>query len=246
MKILVLDIETRPNMAYVWGLWDQNIGLNQIIETGSVISFAAKWYGEKKIHFYSDFHDGHETMIKAAWELFNEAEAIVHFNGKQFDIKHLNREFMVAGLTPPSPHKDVDLLSVVRSRFKFASNKLQHVATELGIGSKVQHDGFELWVRCMADDAKAWDLMRRYNKHDVKLTEQLYEQLRPWIKSHPNVALGEGRPDHCPTCGNDRMQSRGVQKSPFGIYQRYQCQGCGAWFKSRRRLINETAEVSNI
>ncbi len=29
-KILVLDIETAPIVAHVWGLFDQNIGLNQI------------------------------------------------------------------------------------------------------------------------------------------------------------------------------------------------------------------------
>ena len=179
MKILVLDIETRPNMAYVWGLWDQNVGLNQTIETGTVISFAAKWYGKKKVHFYSDYHDGHETMVQAAWDMINEADAVVHFNGKAFDIKHLNREFILAGLTPPSPHKDIDLLSVVKQRFKFASNKLQHVSSELGIGSKIQHDGFDLWVRCIANDDKAWNLMRRYNKQDVVLTEQVYDRLRP-------------------------------------------------------------------
>ena len=27
-KCLVLDIETAPNLGYIWGLWDQNIGIN--------------------------------------------------------------------------------------------------------------------------------------------------------------------------------------------------------------------------
>ena len=63
-KILVLDIETKPALAYVWGLFDQNIGLNQIVEVGSVICFAAKWYDERKVMFHSDHHDGHEAMIE--------------------------------------------------------------------------------------------------------------------------------------------------------------------------------------
>ena len=245
MKILVLDIETRPNMAYVWGLWDQNVGLNQIIETGTVISFAAKWYGKKKVHFYSDYHDGHETMVKAAWDMLNEADAVVHFNGKAFDIKHLNREFILAGLTPPSPHKDIDLLSVVKQRFKFASNKLQHVSSELGIGSKLQHDGFDLWLRCMADDDKAWNTMRRYNKQDVVLTEKVYERLRPWIKTHPNVALNTGRPDACPTCASEHLQARGTASTNIAIYQRWQCQSCGGWFRSSKRLIDQTSDIRN-
>jgi hypothetical protein len=97
VKLLTLDIETSPNLAYVWALFDQNVGLNQLVEVGSVICFAAKWYGEKKIHYHSDHHDGHEAMVAAAWNLIDEADAVIHYNGKAFDIKHLNREFVLAG-----------------------------------------------------------------------------------------------------------------------------------------------------
>ena len=173
MQILIVDIETRPNLAYVWGLWNQNIGLNQISETGQVISFAAKWHGSKNVIFKSDFHDGHEAMVQSAWELLDKADAVVHYNGKAFDIKHLNREFVVAHMPPPSPHVDIDLLSTVKKSFKFPSNKLQHVATQLELGSKVQHDGFDLWLACMNNEEKAWNIMRKYNKQDVVLTEQL-------------------------------------------------------------------------
>ena len=81
MRILVLDLETRPNLAFCWALWDQNIGLSQIVETGSVISFAAKWHGERKVLFHSDFHDGHGVMVQSAWDLMDEADVIVHYNG---------------------------------------------------------------------------------------------------------------------------------------------------------------------
>lgn len=97
IKILTIDIETRPNLAYVWGLWDQNVGLNQIEETGSVISWAAKWHGEKKVYFASDYHDGHSEMVRRAWELLDEADAVVGYNSKAFDMKHLNREFVLEG-----------------------------------------------------------------------------------------------------------------------------------------------------
>ena len=32
MKILLLDIETTPMQVYAWGLWDQNISIDQIIK----------------------------------------------------------------------------------------------------------------------------------------------------------------------------------------------------------------------
>ena len=29
-KVLVFDIETSPIISYVWGLWNNDVGLNQI------------------------------------------------------------------------------------------------------------------------------------------------------------------------------------------------------------------------
>lgn len=229
IKILTIDIETRPSLAYVWGLWDQNIGLNQIEETGTVISWAAKWYGEKKVHFASDYHDGHDVMIKYAWDLLDEADVVVGYNSKSFDMKHLNREFVLAGYPPPTPYVDIDLLSVVKQRFRFTSNKLQHVSVELGIGSKVQHDGFDLWLGCMRNDPKSWNTMKKYNKQDVVLTEQVYERLLPWIKNHPHRGLYGGDKDGCPRCGHAHVIKRGFAHTPTSSFQIVQCKSCGGY-----------------
>ena len=63
MKILLLDIETAPNRVYCWGLWDQNIGLNQIEEPGYTLCFSAKWHGQKEIIFDSLQKSSQEEMI---------------------------------------------------------------------------------------------------------------------------------------------------------------------------------------
>ncbi|HEY8058754.1 MAG TPA: ribonuclease H-like domain-containing protein, partial [Acidimicrobiales bacterium] len=171
MKTLLLDIETSPNVAYTWGLFDQNVGLNQLVSTTEVICFAAKWQGQRKMHFFSDFHDGHEDMVLSAHALLDEADVVVHYNGTKFDIPHLNREFITALLPPPSPFKQIDLWRVVRQRFKFASTKLAHVAPALGLEGKTSHEGFDLWRKCMAGDEAAWRKMRTYNRRDVELLE---------------------------------------------------------------------------
>jgi hypothetical protein len=236
MRLLTLDIETSPNLAYVWGLWDQNVGLNQIAELGSVICFAAKWYGEKKVHYHSDHHDGHAAMVQAAWDLIDQADAVIHYNGKAFDITHLNREFVLAGLAPPSAHKDIDLLTVARGRFKFASNKLEHVASTLGIGHKLHHSGFSLWIGCMKDDPKSWATMRKYNILDVLLTEQVYERLRPWVRNHPNVTLYEEGVSGCPTCGEkEKLTKRGLEYTRVSVFQRWQCQACRSYSRTTHR-----------
>ena len=41
-RILIADIETSPITAHVWGVRDQYVGLDQVIEDWSVLAFAAK------------------------------------------------------------------------------------------------------------------------------------------------------------------------------------------------------------
>jgi predicted RNA-binding Zn-ribbon protein involved in translation (DUF1610 family) len=238
-RILIIDCETSPNLADVWGIWQQNIGLSQIRSVTSVISFAAKWHEEKPIMFHSDFHDGHKQMVKAAHRLIDEADILVTYNGDNFDAKQFNREFILAGLTPPSPVRSVDLLKTVRRQFKFTSNKLDHVASQLGLGNKTSHSGHELWVRCLEGDEKAWNLMRRYNKQDVALTEKLYDKLGPWIKDHPSQSLFT-----CPRCGSSRVQRRGIATTLTAVYQRYQCRDCGSWSKGKKQI--STTELRGI
>lgn len=242
IRTLVLDIETGPHMAYVWKIWDETIPLQRLIESGTVLCFAAKWLDERKMHFYSDFHDGHEAMVEAAWKLIDEADAVIHYNGRSFDMKHLQREFVLAGMPPPSPHRDIDLLQVVRHKFKFVSSKLDHVARELGLGGKLDAGGFDVWIGCMQGDEKSWRKMRRYNIGDVRLTEALYRRLLPWIDRHPNVALYVGADRACPKCGAaDDLTRWGFLRTNAGSFRRYRCGSCGAYSRDAKRT--ETTEL---
>lgn len=243
MKVLFIDIETTPNLAHVWGLWNQNVGLNQLLEATEMFSFAAKWLGEKRTAFYSTFHNGKEAMVQAAWDLLNEADVVVGWNSKSFDVKHLNREFLLAGFPPPSNFKQVDLLLEVRKVFKFPSNKLQYVSTALGYTGKVSHEGHTLWIKCLADDPKAWASMRKYNKQDVDLLEPMYLQLRPWIRT-PALGLYDDVDEFsCPACGSGEHLSRqGYAITGLGKYPRYRCTApigdaiCGKWSRGGSRV----------
>lgn len=235
MRTLLVDIETSPNLAYVFDLWNQNISIDKLVETTEMLSFASKWLGDKRVEFRSNFHDGHEVMVERAHALLDEADAVVHYNGKRFDVPHMNREFWVGGLTPPSPYKQIDLYQVVKKNFRFPSNKLAHISTVIGLEGKVQHEGFSLWVRCMAGDEKAWSQMRTYNKRDVTLLEPLYQKLLPWISNHPNLNLYNDT-SGCPKCGSDHIQKRGFAYTGISKFQQYQCQACGGWFRDGQRV----------
>lgn len=235
LKILVIDIETRPNLAYVWNVWNTNVGTHQIIDEKDVISFAAKWIGRHKPVFYSVHHHSKSEMVQAAWDLLDEADAVISYNGKKFDVKHLNLEFLRAGLTPPAPFRQIDLLQTVRQQFKFTHNKLDHVADKLGLGRKIEHEGFDLWVKCMQGDDAAWNRMKKYNIHDVVLTEKLYNEILPWINNHPSYAavFGDLR---CPNCGSIQATRNGIQYTKTGQYQRYTCCACGKHYRDVKRF----------
>ena len=246
MKILLLDIETAPHRVYTWGLWNQNVSINQIEEPGYTLCWAAKWYGTKEMMYSSVHGDGRKIMLEKVYKLIEEADAVVHYNGTRFDMPTLNQEFVSMGFPPPCAPIHIDLLLTARKRFRLPSNKLNYVAQFLGLGEKVKHKGMELWRECMKGEDKAWRVMERYNKGDVLLLEKVYEVLRPWVPNHPNHALFSSTDVHvCPNCGGTHLQKRGKHHTKTLTYQRYQCQSCGAW--SRERLNSmEQDKRSNV
>lgn len=235
MKILLLDIETAPNLAYVWGTWKQNISMDKIVAKGHVLCWSAKWYGEESVMF-SSIQEGQKTMLRKAHKLLSNADAVVHYNGKSFDIPTLNREFATTGLGKPNPFKQIDLLEVVRDNFNFPINKLDYVLQAFKLGKKVRHAGFQMWVDCMDGDEDAWEQMEEYNKGDVIALEPLYTKLRPWIRNHPNLAAYGGDSKGCTNCGSTKLQKRGTRVLRDSKYQQYQCQDCGTWMRDTKRI----------
>lgn len=235
MKLLFLDLETTPITAHTWGLWQQNVSISQIIESTEVMCFGARWYGQSKVIFSSIHHNGKQKMLDDLHALMDEADVVCGWNSASFDHKHIRREFLEAGMLPPSPTKDLDLMRVVKSQFRFPSNKLDYVSQKLGVGSKVKHSGFDLWIGCMAGNSKSWKEMKEYQIQDVNLLIDLYEKLKPWIKTHPNVPLHNLAEDGCVVCGSLSLQKRGYAKTTTAVYPRIRCNDCGKWMRAAKK-----------
>lgn len=249
-KILTLDIETQPATVEVWSLWDQNIGISQIVEPSSVLCFAAKWEHERKVMFHAEW-SGRSKMIEAAHDLLHEADYVVTWNGRKFDIPHLMGEFLLAGMTPPSPHRDIDLFLVAKKNFNFMSNKLDFYSQQLGVGSKVDNGGFALWRELRRPKSetsliKARRLMQKYNEADVRLTEELFREMRPWISGMNCPAYNEGsdKPS-CTRCGSDNVHARGWAYTTTLRYRRFVCMDCGGWMRSKKSEPTPNAELRN-
>jgi DNA polymerase elongation subunit (family B) len=231
MRVLCIDIETSPNVAYTWGLFNQNIGINQIIDTSRVLCFSAKWLGEEN-QFAAEWID-RELMLQKAWDLLNEADAVIHYYGSKFDVPHLNREFLMAGFGPPSPYKQIDLKVAVAKTFKFTSNKLQHVSEALGLAGKIKTD-FSLWEGCLNNDPASQAEMEEYNRQDVELLEELYHQMLPWIPQLPNRNLYDAF-SGCPYCAGEDVVRDGFTYTALSRYKRFHCNDCGAWLRAPKR-----------
>lgn len=235
-KILILDIETSPTTAYVWGLFNVNISLNQIVEPSRLLCFAASYMDEKKVHFASEWADGHEGMVQRAWELLNEADIVVGYNSDSFDLRRLNSEFAKLHLGPPSPYQRLDIYKVVRKNFKFVSHKLDNILKELSLEGKVKHRGFSLWPDCMNGDVKAQAEMKKYCIGDVTPLKEAFTILQPWLPATFNLNTFHDGPEGCPRCGSQALIKEGFSYTSLGRYQRFSCRECKGWSRGAKRL----------
>jgi len=234
LKILLLDIETSLHKVFTFVLFKAYIPPKQIIEPTRVLCWAAKWLGQKKVHFRNE-HD--EDFIDKIYEMIDEADGIIHYNGKAFDMKHLNREFLLNDFPPPSSYRNIDLLTTMRQNFKMASNKLEWVSIQLGYDGKIQHRGVQLWIDCQeANDPKAWREMKQYNIRDVTEMEPIYYDLLPWISNHPNWGHYVDGEVVCRNCGSTKVKKDGIERNTVVPYQRYRCTNCHKPVHGRKKV----------
>lgn len=242
-KILYIDIETAPFAAVAFSTGKTNLGYQQITKLDRMLGFGARWHGQRKVEFYSEFHHTKKVMVKKAFELLDEADIVIHYNGNRFDIPWLKRVFKENKLPQPSPFKQIDLYPAART-LKLPSYRLDFVSQFLGLGGKVKHTGLQLWLDCMSGDPKAWARMAQYCKQDVRLLEGVYLELRPLIRNHPNVNLYKTNQDsklRCPACGSDRMKPKGFAYTAVSKYPQYFCSDCGRYTRGKHKIAEATA-----
>src|ERR1700677_1902555 len=143
-RILVLDIETFPNQAFVWGTYDQNV--IRFIQQSCIATFSAKWLHEKKMiskalrdypKYKAKSYDD-RALVEDIWKLLDEADIVIAHHGNLFDFKVCNARFIFHGLNPPRPFKTIDTKKIFAEITKFNTNKLDDLCQTLGIGAKIK------------------------------------------------------------------------------------------------------------
>lgn len=247
-RILFFDIETAPLEVYAWRTGDQHVGIEQIKEDWSIMSWAAKWLGQDRV-MYQDLRKSSnprndKPILKGLWNLLNECDVVVTQNGISFDSKKVNARFIQSGMQPPSSYKHVDILRIKRKVFGFTSNKMAYTSSILNENyKKLEHEkfpGLKLWKECLAGNLQAWKEMEKYNKYDVLTLEEEYNRLMPWDSS-TNFAIYNKNPINQCTCGNKTFFHNGFHYTPTGKYQRFRCSKCGKEGRHSKNLISKDA-----
>lgn len=253
-KVLFLDIETAPMLGYVWSLWDQNVGLNQIYKDWYILSWAAKWEHESKVMYEDQSKapnmENDKQLMKKLWVLLDEADVTVTQNGIRFDHKKINARMIEHGMKPPTPYETIDTLRIAKKHFAFTSNKLEYMCSKLNkkyqklTSGNRQYVGFELWKACLANKKSAWAEMKRYNKLDVLALEELYNLLSPWEARINRLKYTEKTLHACNNCGSDKIKKNGNCYTSRGKYQQYTCLSCGAHFRDNKNVLSKNKRGS--
>lgn len=237
-KVLIYDIECSPAVTYKWSLRDEFTPIDFVIEDPRILCIGAKWLGEKRVFLLSEWEHGRRGMLEGIHDLFAQADVVSGYNSRGFDTPWVEGELAREGFMPPAPFNQVDLFREAK-RFRFLSHKLQYVSTALGLEGKMSTGGFGLWKAVLDGDPRAQAKMARYCKQDVRLTDELYRRMLPWLKTAPAQALyadDESGDTACPKCESVNITRQGYKYTTLGKFQQFQCLDCGGWSRGKKNL----------
>lgn len=258
--ILVYDIETTPLLGWAWRRFKPII---EDIELPSyLLCYGYQWFGQPDIGWVGLNQDpdyepltavdlfngmgGNTTRDRWAVErlacLFDRADITIAHNGDRFDTPKANTYFRRNGFPPPSPYQAIDTFKETKRVFADESFRLDYLSHQAGRGHKEPHEkGMGMWFRCMSGDQEAWATMERYNRRDVELLHDWYEDIRPWIgmpgkKAHPNLGHWAKGDRVCSKCGSDRLTPAATpHRAMVSEWEVWRCLECGGLSRARVR-----------
>lgn len=237
-RVLVLDIETKFLVLVGWGLFNQNFSLEQVEEDSSIISFSAKWYDEEEVMYMDVTENTEEDLLKALYNLLDEADFVIAHNGRRFDLKKIRARMVVYGMKPYSPVRVIDTLEIVKKEFGFTSNKLAYLTNLLCKNHiKSGHEkfpGIKLWKEFLKGNKEAIDEMRNYNIIDVLSLQELYDVISPWSSTLPNFDIY-----NVEEFDEDEWEEDGYHYTNLSKFQRYRNKKTGQYRRGRTNLLTK-------
>lgn len=250
-RIISFDLEVSPALGYYYPpTWET--GILKTKERQRLMSFAWQVVGEKKIHARNLSHmDTYKVdpfndklLTIELHKVMSSADILLGQNSDQFDVKMANYFFIMNGLAPIPPTKYIDTKKVAKRYFRFQNNTLDNLGEELGFGGKTQITYKDLWVPAFLEgDKKSWKLMDTYCKNDVDKTTKIYLKMRPFMRSHPNLARITGEYDSCPRCGGFDYRIKAYRTTDVSRYHQYYCNTCEGYFTDRKAITEADGDI---
>lgn len=240
-KVLFLDLEVSASVVAAFSMFKHFSTPDHIIQFPYVLSFAANWLHEPEdkifaVHLadFEGFEEDYKSdkeLIMRLWQFMEEADIIVIQN-ESFDRGWFSQRCAYWDLPEPSPYRVCCTLKGLKKAMSLPSNSLGYSTKYFNLGhNKLKHDGIALWIRCMAGEVEALNLMKEYNIGDIPTLRQLYFKIRPWIPNHPNVALYYGDKDgkkRCSVCGSTHLtELESKAYTNLSVFTAYRCNDCG-------------------
>lgn len=232
-KRLYFDLESSPNIGLFWSSgYKQNIDYQNIIKERSIICICYKWEDEKQVHSLSwDKNQSDKKLLQEFIKVANQAHELVGHNGDKFDLPWVRTRCLYHRIELFPKYVTIDTLKLSRRQFRFNSNRLDYIASFLGIGKKIKTD-FNLWKDIVLNKCeKSMAKMIDYCKQDVKLLEQVHKELRlhDTPKTHYGVVLSNDK-RLCPECASNNVVISKTRITAGGTKQiQYKCNDCGKY-----------------
>lgn len=250
-KRLFYDIETSPNIGFFWSAsWKANIPHDNIIKERAVICVSYKWEGQAEVHTLTWDAGCDKKLLESFIAIAEESDEMVAHNGDNFDEKWIRTRCLIHGLPCPPKLNSFDTLKKARTHFRFNSNRLDYLGKLLFDHGK-DSVGWADWVAIVLhNDSEALQRMVTYCERDVKLLEDVFHALHPYVHSntHAGAATGHGRYS-CPACGNESPKSNGTRYTAAGMPRyRLTCtvKTCGKSYTVSKLVMQHKLDDDNI
>lgn len=222
VKILIFDIECYTH--------------DFAADKGYMLCIGYKWLGDKETHVivpcnlekWSKNPTADKEQIIEFMRLVEEADLVVGWNSKSFDWRFIQTRALKhkLGALPPVPH--ADLLLTARNTTKMRRT-LDNIGKFFDLKNQKIPLDINVWMAAGRGDIKALKQIIDHCIADVKMTEEAYYIFAPLSRVHPNVAMIEGKPGHCPRCGKDALIRKGEVKALRHYRKQFKCKNCGHW-----------------
>lgn len=218
-KVLFLDIEAT--------------GLNATF--GVVLCIGWKWLGDPKVHCPSlldrrkaNMLDDRELIRQFVYEPYAEADYIVTWYGRRYDIPMLKARAIKHGMPPFPPIYHIDLWHEWRKQFKTHNNRLATVGEFLKLEHSKNSIDYEAWQLAALGDRASMEKVKDHCRPDVQVLEDAFLRVRPWLDCEP-APVTEAGELKCRACGSENLWVRAHKVTQAGRYVQYQCQDCGKY-----------------